>query len=170
MQKKSAHDGVESMRKRIAQGIECEVIDRQTLSVSLTVGIVHGLGIKIAAFKSNGQFFGPGFLEKGVEGALRAGFSGLRASGDVVWELGHHVDMELLSHYEVCLDHFFFGKKLTGLCQYNCKVVSSEYLRRSLMCHNAVVLEEKVALHNPYHNFPLPSIAPPLNRMLTGLT
>ncbi len=111
-----------------------------------------------------------GFLEKGVESALSSGFSGLRATGDVVWELGDHVDMELLSHYEVCLDHFFFGKKLTGLCQYNCKVVSSDYLRRSLMCHNAVVLEEKVALHNPYHNFPLPSIAPPLNRMLTGLT
>jgi hypothetical protein len=109
------------------------------------------------------------FLKKGVDQAVGGGFAGLRASGDVVWELGDDLDMEKLADYEINLDHFFFGKKLTGLCQYNCNVVRHDYLRNALMCHNAVVFEETVAIENPFRNR-APEAAPQsFNRMLAEL-
>lgn len=109
------------------------------------------------------------FLRKGMEGALNGGFTGLRATGDVVWELGAALDFEKLSDYEINLDHFFFGKKLTGLCQYNCNVVQHDYLRRSLMCHNAVVFEQTVSVENPFRNLSPENVSESLDEMLAGL-
>ncbi|HTL48025.1 MAG TPA: MEDS domain-containing protein, partial [Verrucomicrobiae bacterium] len=88
----------------------------------------------------DGRFDGAnmiGLLEKGVKGALKAGFAGLRAAGDVIWELGSDIDMGKLAHYEAVLDKFFTGQKLTGLCQYNCNVFEHDCLCRSLTAHNA---------------------------------
>lgn len=109
------------------------------------------------------------FLRQGIDDALKAGFTGLRASGDVVYELGDDVDLVKLGEYELYLDHFFFGKKLTGLCQYNCNVVHHDYLRNSLMCHNAVVFEQTVAVENPYRNLAPEHVSQSLNQMLAGL-
>lgn len=93
------------------------------------------------------------FLENGIDEAVKAGFTGLRATGDVIWELGSDVDMGKMADYEIVLDRFFPGKKLTGLCQYNCEVVQVNYLRQSLLSHNAVVFKGTVSLDNLYHGF-----------------
>jgi hypothetical protein len=102
----------------------------------------------------NGQFIATrmiDFLDRAVKDALRAGFAGLRATGDVVWELGTDVDMKKLAAYEELLDKFFEGKKLTGLCQYNRNVIQEDYLQKTLSSHPTIVFDETVCHDHPFY-------------------
>ena len=91
-------------------------------------------------------------VDQAIVDALKAGFKGLRGTGDAVWEMGDHLDMEKFILYEKKLDKFLVKKKATILCQYNLKVVGDQYLHDSLFCHNAVVEEKNVSLDNHFYN------------------
>jgi hypothetical protein len=91
------------------------------------------------------------FLSEGIDHALKKGFAGLRATGDIVWEFGSDENMEQLEEYESKLDKFCAGKKITVLCQYDCNAVPANHLRHALGCHNAIVYEEVVFLNNTFH-------------------
>lgn len=55
-----------------------------------------------------------------VEQALRAGFSGLRAVGDMSWAAYHHLDWQSLEQYERRLDReYFAGHAVTAICLYD---------------------------------------------------
>jgi hypothetical protein len=100
------------------------------------------------------------FLDQAVKKANQDGFAGLRATGDVIWELGTDVDMEKLANYEKLLDKFFKGKKLAGLCQYNKKVIEDNFLCRALSSHKTVVLNDGACHDNHfYNNSPSPNQA-----------
>jgi hypothetical protein len=94
------------------------------------------------------------FLDQAFRQSLKDGFSGLRATGDVIWEIGNDRDMEKLAEYERVLDTFLLYKKITGLCQYNIQAMKGENLRGALFCHNAVVKELEVYVQNPFYNSP----------------
>lgn len=103
----------------------------------------------------NGQFESKTMVRcllKVTDDALKAGFHGLRATGDVIWELGTSLDLRTLLEYEPALDAAFQGKQLLGLCQYREDSFSPKYLRNMLFTHPKVVVDEKVYSSNPYHN------------------
>lgn len=92
------------------------------------------------------------FIGQAYQDTVKAGFTGMRGTGDVAWELGGDIDMEKLGQYEKKVDKFLLNKKATLLCQYNLKTVGTEYLRDSLFCHNAVVEKAHVCTDNHFHN------------------
>ena len=92
------------------------------------------------------------FLEQGVQSALKSGFKGLRATGDVLWELGTDLDVRKLFRYERMLDSFFAGKKLTGLCQYRMGSLPHRFVRHSFYTHPIVVMERQVRSGQRFYN------------------
>lgn len=58
------------------------------------------------------------FLQQAYDSALAAGYGGLRASGDVSWQIGPDQDYKDILYYEALLDVFFLGKRMVGLCGY----------------------------------------------------
>ncbi len=90
-------------------------------------------------------------LLKAVSEAVKAGFAGLRATGDVLWELGTEVDVRTLLEYEPALDAAFVGKKFLGLCQYKENSFSPKYLRNMLLSHPKVVTDGNVHQENRYY-------------------
>jgi hypothetical protein len=93
------------------------------------------------------------FLGGTYRDTLKAGFSGLRGVGDMVWEFGDDLDLKKLADYERAIDKYFLNKKITALCLYNLKVLPQEYPRDALFCHNAVVEEKAgVCLDNHFYN------------------
>ena len=102
----------------------------------------------------NGRFDGAAmvaFLERAIAEAIDAGFTGLRGTGDVVWELGSGADLDVIQEYGASLSRLFRDGRLTGLCQYHRGAVPSRCLRRSLIAHNAVVLDQVVCADNPFY-------------------
>lgn len=102
----------------------------------------------------NGQFDQDrmmAFVDLALTDALSAGFSGLRGTGDLLWEVGTVSELCKLRQYEARLDAFFKGKKLTGLCQYNRKNIPEEYLTLSLHTHPTAVFNKRVCRKNPFY-------------------
>ena len=71
-------------------------------------------------------------LKEETERALKDGFSGLRATGEMTWCLEDKDALSQLICYE-CELHTQFGKQLTGLCQYDetrfCSAILSDIIR-----------------------------------------
>jgi hypothetical protein len=91
-------------------------------------------------------------LEKGVRSALRAGFEGLWATGDMTWEFGGERNFSKLLEYEHKLEKLFERQPaLSGLCQYHTATLPREAVRDGLMTHEAVSLNETIARINPHY-------------------
>lgn len=89
-------------------------------------------------------------LQRTLAEALEAGFSGWRATGDMVWELGPISPYERLLEYESALDEVFPGRRMIGLCQYDRRRVPPAVLRQALRTHRHVVLDGTIC-SNPYY-------------------
>jgi hypothetical protein len=59
------------------------------------------------------------FLQEAAERALKAGYTGLRATGEMTWALGAERGCERLIEYEVQLDDCLRDSRAVALCQYN---------------------------------------------------
>jgi hypothetical protein len=95
-------------------------------------------------------------LRAAIKDALKAGFAGLRATGDMVWEMGPNLNFNLINDYESALDRFFHAKKFIGLCQYRQDTFGPKWLRNGLYTHPLVVLDGGVCPSNPFYNRQLP--------------
>jgi hypothetical protein len=105
-------------------------------------------------YLENGKFYPQSmlrFLEKAVDESLAAGFAGLRATGDVIWELGEGVSLQELFLYEAMLDYFFEQKKLVGLCQY-CRQIPPQFIRHSMYTHPNIVFNAEVFRNHRFYN------------------
>lgn len=91
------------------------------------------------------------FLDLALTDALKMGFSGLRGTGDMLWEVGTVSELCKLRRYETALDAFFKGKRLIGLCQYHRRHIPSEYLIDSLVHHRTVLFGGKPRRKNPFY-------------------
>src|SRR5215475_525586 len=66
-------------------------------------------------------------LKEAYDGALKEGYAGLWASGDMAWEFGPARDFDKLVQYERALEAFFqTHPKLHGVCQYHADVLPGE--------------------------------------------
>jgi len=90
-------------------------------------------------------------LEDMLDEALKDGYKGLWASGDMTWELGSEKNFEKLLEYESKLEALFQRRKeLHGICQYHYDTLPAEVLRHGLVMHRTVFINETLSRLNPH--------------------
>ena len=93
-----------------------------------------------------------GMLSDSVNAALRDGYSGLWATGDMTWELGSKKNFEKLMEYEIGLEEMFRSHPaLSGVCQYHQETLPEEALRVALATHPAVYINATLSRMNPFY-------------------
>jgi hypothetical protein len=86
-----------------------------------------------------------------LEQALRDGFAGLWATGDMTWEMGPQKDFSRLMDYEWRLEEFMREHpEMSGICQYHAETLPREILRQGLLAHRSLFVNETLALVNPH--------------------
>ena len=91
-------------------------------------------------------------LEGAVTQALRDGYKGLFATGDMTWELGPLKDnYSLLVDYEWKLERLFRRQyALSGICQYHVDTLPIGAMRQALRSHPAIFVNETLSRINQY--------------------
>lgn len=93
-----------------------------------------------------------GKLKEAVGQALRDGYKGLWATGDMSWEFGPERNFQKLLRYERRLEQLFEEEPaLCGVCQYHSDLLPQEVLRQGLMTHRAVFGDERSRGSNPHY-------------------
>jgi MEDS: MEthanogen/methylotroph, DcmR Sensory domain len=106
----------------------------------------------------NGGAFDPdkmiSMLHAAVEDALKAGFTGLAAAGDMTWLLDEAPGSEKLAEYEARLNHFYQNNRALGLCLYNRTKLPDAALDHGIATHPYIRIEGPILLHNPFYETP----------------
>ncbi len=90
-------------------------------------------------------------LEDAVNEALRDGFSGLWATGDMTWEFGNEKNFVRLLDYERGLEQLFEKHtSLSGVCQYHTDTLPIGVVEQGLHVHKGVFVNETLSRVNPY--------------------
>jgi hypothetical protein len=86
-----------------------------------------------------------------LDDALRKGFAGLWATGDMTWEFGPEKNFSKLLEYELRLEAFIRQHhELGGICQYHADTLPREAIRQSLLAHPSIFVNETLSLVNPH--------------------
>ena len=93
-------------------------------------------------------------LQKALKDALKAGYTGLRAGGDMSWLLDEAPGSEKLAEYEARLNHFYENNQAIGLCMYNVQRMPPSILDHCLATHKFVRMEGPILLSNPFYEIP----------------
>lgn len=115
------------------------------------------------AYLEEGHFKGDRiiqFLEDALKSALANGFTALRATGDINWELGEEQDFNVLIDYEARLDRFVTKNKIVGLCQYRRRTIPGNAIANALETHQNVMLGQQFCSNNLYYESPDIRLAP----------
>jgi signal transduction histidine kinase len=86
-----------------------------------------------------------------IDGAVRDGFQGLCATGDMRWELGADSNFERLLEYEARLERVFRDKPLWGICQYHRGLVPAHAIHDALVTHQAAYLGDRLTADNYFY-------------------
>jgi hypothetical protein len=106
-------------------------------------------------------------LEEAVTQALKDGYAGLWAAGDMTWELGPQNDFSSLLEYEWRLEEAFQRHpQLSGICMYHGDTLPAEALADGLHSHQSVFINETLSRINPYYI--QPNSAPAAQRIEPG--
>jgi hypothetical protein len=98
-----------------------------------------------------------------LDDALRNGFAGLWATGDMTWEFGPEKNFSKLLEYELCLEAFIRRHpELGGICQYHASTLPREAMRHGLLAHPSIFVNETLSLVN--HHF-LERCVPPQGKL-----
>ena len=90
-------------------------------------------------------------LEASVIDAMRDGYKGLWATGDMLWEFGSERNLPKLGEYERRLEQLFHRQPtLCGICQYHCDLLPPEILRWALWMHRALFVDETLSRINTH--------------------
>jgi hypothetical protein len=96
-------------------------------------------------------------LKEAHDKALKDGYAGLFATGDMAWEFGPARDYTLLEEYERALDQFLAeNPTMCGVCQYHADVLPGEVLQTGLVVHPGIYENESLSRVNPRY---LPGLA-----------
>jgi hypothetical protein len=90
-------------------------------------------------------------LTRTLEQALRDGYAGLWATGDMTWEMGPKPDFSKLLDYEWRLEEFLREHpEMSGICQYHAETLPREVLRHGLLAHSSLFVNETLSVVNPH--------------------
>jgi hypothetical protein len=93
-----------------------------------------------------------GTLEDALNQALKDGYNGLWATGDMTWELGPREDFSKLLEYEWRLEELFRkNPALGGICQYHADTLPDQVLRQGLLSHPSIFVNETLSQINPHY-------------------
>ena len=93
-----------------------------------------------------------GLLEDAIDEALRDGFSGLWAAGDMTWEFGNEKNFVKLLDYERGLEQLFEKHaSLSGVCQYHTDTLPIGVVEHGLRIHKGIFVNETLSRINPYY-------------------
>jgi hypothetical protein len=93
-----------------------------------------------------------GKLEDSLNQALKDGYKGLWASGDMTWEFAPGNDFSKLLEYELALEELFRKRKeLCGICQYHKDTLPQDVMRQSLLAHPTIVVSQTLTRINPHY-------------------
>jgi chemotaxis family two-component system sensor kinase Cph1 len=84
-------------------------------------------------------------LKCAVAEARSAGFTALRATGEMTWHLGGDPGIERLAEYEAKLNYFFPENDILAVCQYNRNRFSPEVIRDVISTHPLVLYGDTVS-------------------------
>jgi len=91
-----------------------------------------------------------GGLKNSLDHALRDGFQGLFATGDMTWEFGPAGDFEKLVEYELEVEYFIRAHpKFSAICQYHASTLPAEVLQHGMAAHPGIFVNETLSLINP---------------------
>ena len=90
------------------------------------------------------------FLQRGYDDTMAAGYTALRAIGDVSWQVGPRNDFKDVVYYESLLDVFFLGKRMVGMCQYGKSRCPPEVVSGILGTHKIAAIDEEVCSNFHY--------------------
>ena|SRR5436190_2225551 len=91
-------------------------------------------------------------LEDAIDEALRDGFRGLWATGDMTWEFGHEKNFVNLLDYERGLEQLFERHvSLSGVCQYHTDTLPIGVVEQGLHVHKGVFVNETLSRINPHY-------------------
>ena len=128
----------------VASGVDCA---RETMSGALIMSSERN--------HLSGNKFEPRALieslSESIDDAVRDGFEGLCATGDMKWELGPDENFDVLLEYEARLDQLFREKPLRGICQYHRKVVPARAVREALVTHRSTYIGSVLNRDNLYY-------------------
>jgi hypothetical protein len=98
-----------------------------------------------------------GLLKEAYDSAIRDGYAGLWASGDMAWEFGPARDFDKLVQYERALEAFFHAHpKLQGVFQYHADVLPHEVVKSGLSVHPGIYVNETLSRLNAQY-VPVPA-------------
>ena len=86
-----------------------------------------------------------------VDTAVRDGFEGLCATGDMLWELGTSKNFDRLLEYEARLEQLFREKPLRGICQYQRDIVPAQAVRDALATHRSAFMGDALNQDNLFY-------------------
>ena len=96
-------------------------------------------------------------LDDSANQAMKDGYAGLWASGDMAWEFGSSLELDTLFEYERRLEDLFVRQPgLSGVCQYHAGTLSSEATRIGTLVHRSIFVSETLSVINPYYQRPEP--------------
>ncbi len=111
-------------------------VDAALESGSLTLATKRDAYLKPGHFDPSWMI---NFLRETTEAALAAGFTALRATGEMTWALGGDPGAERLMEYESRLNYFFAEVPCLAICQYNRRRFSPAVILDMIRTHPLVV-------------------------------
>jgi hypothetical protein len=93
-------------------------------------------------------------LRAAVDDALKAGFAGLCAAGDMTWLLDDAPGSHEIVEYEALLNHFYAHNRALGLCQYNRRTLPAKILDTCMATHKHIRVAGPMILENPFYELP----------------
>jgi hypothetical protein len=92
-------------------------------------------------------------LADAVDQAVKDGYSGLWATGDMSWEFGSVKNFAKLLEYEYALERMFEQQpRFSGICQYHLDTLPTDVVQWGLCTHRSVYLNEAASQENPYYS------------------
>jgi hypothetical protein len=128
----------------------------------IQVGAEEKRGALVLVTKRQGHLKGGTFdpnrmismLGAAVDDALKAGFTGLAAAGDMSWLLDEAPGSEKIAEYEARLNHFYKNHRALGLCLYNRTKLPDAALDHGIATHRYIRIEGPILLHNAFYESP----------------
>ncbi|MFP5230655.1 MAG: MEDS domain-containing protein [Acidobacteriota bacterium] len=94
-------------------------------------------------------------LSDALQSALRDGYTGLWATGDMSWEMGPEKNLPKLLDYERRLDEFLEAHpRMGGVCQYRMDTMPRTAVQQGLVAHRALFINETLSILNPQYLHP----------------
>jgi hypothetical protein len=90
-------------------------------------------------------------LRELIDDAMRDGFEGLCATGDMRWELGPDDNFDRLIEYEALLEQLFREKPLIGICQYHRDAIPPRTLKDALATHRSTYIGQTLNRDNLFY-------------------